>query len=168
MNSVLRSGNAASLASPQSSQHPGGAPVLPSTRHHGHGGQPLDRNLSHALDACSLAHMKESFRNEAVTYEDLVRATPEWLRTWFPEIRAGPASRLLAYAAAHPPLSQRDASTLAPGTTLCGHRQSLLLSVFRSLHPPYFWPGRYGAGLGVGWEGSSLSLMLPTHSGPWR
>ena len=99
---VLRSATAARypiLTSP----HP---PVAAASAASEHGDtsahtEALDKHLAHALDACCLSQMKETFRAEGVTFADLLGATPAWLKAWFPMLRAGPAKRLLDYAAAN-------------------------------------------------------------------
>ena len=95
-----------------SSSHPAGAalapgvaariaPVVPSSSASGsgpsagiEGGQP-SRHLLRLLKECGLLHMATQFHAEGVTAADLATASPDWLKAWFPEIKAGPAKRLL-------------------------------------------------------------------------
>lgn len=69
-----------------------------------------DRRVGRLLDQCGLGHLREAFRLEGVTLEDLSSdtATPQWLKAYFPMIQAGPARRLLEMARGHHQDSPED------------------------------------------------------------
>ena len=59
---------------------------------------PCDRRVLAVLLQADLMHFQQAFGLEGVTLEDLATGTPQWLKAFFPDIRAGPAARLLQSA----------------------------------------------------------------------
>ena len=71
-----------------------------------------DKRLARLLEQCGLGHFQDAFRDEGVTLEDLAAIAQEgnhqWLRTYFPNIPAGAAARLLKKAHDHHQESPED------------------------------------------------------------
>ena len=60
---------------------------------------PCDRHVTVLLKHFGWKRLAKPFHAEGVSLADASNGSPEWMKASFPEIRAGPASRLLQIAA---------------------------------------------------------------------
>ena len=88
------------------------------------------RKLKVLLESIGLGHMSAAFAAEGVTVEDLATAGPSWLKTYFPDIKASAAKRLLEKAA-----SICSSAAGSPANAACVPASSVLEAV----EPPVKW-----------------------------